>query len=116
MIRRMAVRYYLYNKRLFKKYSFLLILCMVPLLVGGIRLFAKEESGIATVVLCLTDGEDELAARAVGELTEEEKEEQAKLRKEYVALVHNNLRGQLQNISIQYPDGTVKPLKSKKEK
>ncbi len=29
-------------------------------------------------------------------LTEEEKEEQAKLRKEYVALVHNNLRGQLQ--------------------
>lgn len=49
-------------------------------------------------------------------LTEEEKEEQAKLRIEYVALVHNNLRGQLQNISIQYPDGTVKPLKSKKEK
>ena len=49
-------------------------------------------------------------------LTEEEKEEQAKLRKEYVALVHNNLRGQLQNSSIQYPDGTVKPLKSKKEK
>ena len=49
-------------------------------------------------------------------LTEEEKEEQAKLRKEYVALVHNNFRGQLQNISIQYPDGTVKPLKSKKEK
>ncbi len=49
-------------------------------------------------------------------LTEEEKEEQAKLRKECVALVHNNLRGQLQNISIQYPDGTVKPLKSKKEK
>ena len=49
-------------------------------------------------------------------LTEEEKEEQAKLRKEYVALVHNNLRGQLQNISIRYPDGTVKPLKSKKEK
>ncbi len=72
MIRGMAVRYYLYNKRLFKKYSFLLILCMVPLLVGGIRLLAKEESGIATIVLCLTDGEDELAARAVGELTEEE--------------------------------------------
>lgn len=49
-------------------------------------------------------------------LTDEEKEEQAKLRQEYVSLVHNNLRGQLQNISIQYPDGTVKPLKSKKEK
>ncbi len=49
-------------------------------------------------------------------LTEQEKEEQVKLRKEYVALVHNNLRGQLQNISVQYPDGTVKPLKPKSEK
>ena len=53
MIKRMLTRYYLWNKRLFKKYSFLLILCMVPLLVGGIRLLAKEESGIARVVLCL---------------------------------------------------------------
>ncbi len=49
-------------------------------------------------------------------LTEAEKEEQAKLRKEYITLVHNNLRGQLQNISIQYPDGTIQPLKSKNEK
>ena len=33
MIVRFLTRYYLLNKRLFKKYSFLLILCMVPLLV-----------------------------------------------------------------------------------
>lgn len=46
-------------------------------------------------------------------LTEEEKQEQAILRKEYVTLVHNNLRGQLQNISILNPDGTVTHLKDK---
>lgn len=50
------------------------------------------------------------------ELTEEEKAEQKQLRQEYVALVHNNLRGQLQSISVQYPDGSIVPLKSKKEK
>lgn len=46
-------------------------------------------------------------------LTEEEKGEQDKLRKEYVALVHNNLRGQLNNISIVEPDGSIHPLKPK---
>ena len=49
------------------------------------------------------------------ELTEEEKEEQAKLRKEYIMLVHNNLRGQLDNISIVEPDGNVRPLKPKNQ-
>lgn len=49
-------------------------------------------------------------------LSEEEKTEQAILRKEYIALVHNNLRGQLKNISVEYPDGTIKPLQSKGEK
>lgn len=47
----------------------------------------------------------------VRELTEEEKAEQKKLRTEYVKLVHDNLRGQLQNISIVEPDGTIRPLR-----
>ena len=32
------------------------------------------------------------------QLTEDEKKEQKKLRDEYIKLVHNNLRGQLNNI------------------
>lgn len=71
MIRRMLTRYYLLNKRLFKKYSFLLILCMVPVLVGGIRLLSTEDSGIARVVLCLPNPEDELASRIAAELVSE---------------------------------------------
>lgn len=55
-------------------------------------------------------------------LTEAEKAEQKKLRAEYVAAVRENLRGQLNNISIKNPDGTVTDLKiydkeaNKKEK
>lgn len=51
-------------------------------------------------------------SKSVG-LTDEEKEEQAILRKEYVQLVHNNLRGQLQNISLLNEDGTVTHLREK---
>lgn len=46
-------------------------------------------------------------------LTEEEKAEQARLRKEYVASVRANLRGQLDNITIINPDGTKENLGEK---
>lgn len=47
-------------------------------------------------------------------LTEAEKAEQAALRKEYVASIRGNLQGQLDNIRIQRPDGTIEKLKKKK--
>lgn len=40
-------------------------------------------------------------------LTPQEKDEQAKLRGEYIASVRNNLRGQLNQINIQQEDGSV---------
>ena len=46
-------------------------------------------------------------------LTDAEKEEQAKLRAEYVASVRNNLRSQLDNISIKEPDGSIVNLGEK---
>ena len=46
-------------------------------------------------------------------LTEEEKVEQAKLRAEYIASVRGNLKAQLDNISIQNPDGTITDLGEK---
>ena len=42
-------------------------------------------------------------SQAVG-LTEEEKEEQARLRQEYVAAIRGSLRNNLNNISIKEPD------------
>ena len=46
-------------------------------------------------------------------LTEEEKEEQARLRREYVASVRANLRGQLDSITIERPDGSKENLGEK---
>ena len=46
-------------------------------------------------------------------LTEEEKTEQALLRKEFVANVRNNLKAQLDNIDMQNPDGTISNLGEK---
>lgn len=51
-------------------------------------------------------------SQSVG-LTEEEKEEQAALRKEYVEAIRRNLRGTLNNISIQEADGTITDLGKK---
>ena len=46
-------------------------------------------------------------------LTPEEKAEQDKLRKEYIADIRKSLRGTLNNISIQEADGSVTDLGKK---
>lgn len=51
-------------------------------------------------------------SQAVG-LTEEEKEEQARLRQEYIAAIRGSLRNNLNNISIKEPDGTITDLGKK---
>ena len=48
-----------------------------------------------------------------GGLTEEEKKEQALLRKQYVADVKKNLAAQLNNIDMVNPDGSVENLGDK---
>lgn len=54
-------------------------------------------------------------AKAEG-LTPEESKEQQELRSEYIANIRANLRGQLNNISIQNEDGTVENLGEKYSK
>lgn len=46
-------------------------------------------------------------------LTDAEKEEQATLRKEYIANVRANLRGHLNQIDVQNEDGSVENLGEK---
>ncbi|MCR5799540.1 MAG: DUF896 domain-containing protein [Lachnospiraceae bacterium] len=46
-------------------------------------------------------------------LTDEEKEEQAALRKEYILSVRKNLRGQLDNIDIINKEGKIENLGKK---
>lgn len=57
---------------------------------------------------------NELYRRSKAEgLTEEEKKEQQLLRREYIEAVKANLRGQLNNISIQETDGSITDLGEK---
>lgn len=51
-------------------------------------------------------------SQAVG-LTEEEKEEQARLRREYIEAIRRNMRSSLNNISIKEKDGTITDLGKK---
>ena len=51
-------------------------------------------------------------SQSVG-LTPEEKDEQARLRKEYIAAIRANLRGTLNQISIKEPDGSITDLGKK---
>ena len=51
-------------------------------------------------------------SQSVG-LTEGEKEEQARLRQEYVAAIRGSLRNNLNNISIKEPDGSITDLGKK---
>lgn len=69
-MRRIGIRFWLLNKRLFKTYSFLVILCLVPALVAGVRLGAREDSGIAKILLYLPNPEDELASQIASGLME----------------------------------------------
>ena len=46
-------------------------------------------------------------------LSEEEKEEQAQLRKEYVESIRANMKSQLDSIVVQHPDGSREKLKDK---
>lgn len=58
---------------------------------------------------------NELARKSKSEgLSDEEKAEQAVLRRKYVNSVVGNLRGQLDNTTIVRPDGTKHPVKPKK--
>ena len=69
---------------------------------AGMEIFMKQEQ---------IDRINALYRKSQAEgLTEAEKEEQAMLRKAYVADVKRNLVAQLNNIDMQNPDGTVTNL------
>ncbi|MDD6073852.1 MAG: DUF896 domain-containing protein [Clostridium sp.] len=51
-------------------------------------------------------------SQSVG-LTEDEKAEQAALRKEYIEAIRKNMRGTLNSISIREKDGTITDLGKK---
>lgn len=65
----MLIRFALLQKRLFKRYSFLLMLCLAPLLAAGVGRLSAEDAGIAAVALYLPEG-DQTAAEISERLLE----------------------------------------------
>lgn len=51
--------------------------------------------------------------KAGEELTPEETEERTKLRRMYIDTVVGNLKGELENTTLVYPDGTKKKVSKK---
>lgn len=66
---RMLLRFTLLQKRLFKRYGFLFMLVLAPLLAAGVGRLSEESAGIATVALYLPEG-DEAAEEIAGRLLE----------------------------------------------
>ncbi len=67
-IKKVLLWYYMLNKRLFRKRGFVILLCLIPILVWGMQMISKEESGIMTVYLCAEDPEDPMTAEIVEKL------------------------------------------------
>lgn len=60
------------------------------------------------------DSINELARKSKSAgLSQEEKEEQARLRQEYIAAIRGNLRAQLDQIDVQEQDGSIVNLGEK---
>lgn len=66
---RMLLRFTLLQKRLFKRYGFLFMLVLSPLLAAGVGRLSQESAGIATVALYLPEG-DAAAEEIAGRLLE----------------------------------------------
>ena len=65
VLRNIAVRYVLLNKRLFRKISFIVILCAVPLLILALEAISSMHGGIVTVALVAKDASDPVAREVI---------------------------------------------------
>lgn len=70
---------FMLNKRLLHKKEFLILLCLIPLLVVGMVLFSKEDSGVVRILLCMEDEKDTLAEEIIEGMLEEDSIIQYKL-------------------------------------
>ena len=59
-MKRFLMRWYLLNKRLFKKPVFVLILCMVPILILALNAVTARSDGFVKIVLAAEDPSDDL--------------------------------------------------------
>lgn len=64
--------YYFLNKRLLKRVEFVIMLCLLPLLVFGVSIGAKQEKGILHILLLTEQNPDADANSVIKDLTTQE--------------------------------------------
>lgn len=64
----MAKWFLLLTKRLYKKASFIAILALIPILVLGLGIVAKQDSGFVTIALSQKDASDKISNEIIDEL------------------------------------------------
>lgn len=62
-MKQFLIRWYLLNKRLFKKPVFVLILCIVPILILALNVVTAHSDGFVKIAVAQEDPDDPLAAR-----------------------------------------------------
>lgn len=67
-LRRILVWLWLLTKRLYKKPTFLIILALIPALVLGYGMVAREDSGVVTIALAAEDNSDPMAQSIISDL------------------------------------------------
>lgn len=70
-MKRFWIWQYMINKRLLRKKEFVILLCLIPLLVWGITMISKEDSGVLTIALAMEE-EDGDAAPIIEEMLKED--------------------------------------------
>ena len=68
-MKRFLTRWYLLNKRLFKKPVFVLILCMVPILIVALNAVTNRSDGFVGIALAAEDPSDPMAAAITAKLS-----------------------------------------------
>lgn len=68
-VKKLGTWFYLLNKRLYKKVSFLVILFLIPVLVFALGIAAQEDSGFIRIALAQEDSDDPFATQLIDDLS-----------------------------------------------
>ena len=70
-IRRTFIWFWMLGKRLLKQWSFVVLLCLIPVLVPAVNMAMSEDSGLVHILLC-QEGDDATAKQIISSLTEQD--------------------------------------------
>lgn len=71
-VKKLFAWYWMFTKRLFRRYSFIFILLMIPISIPCVKMAMEQGNGVLTVALCSEDGNDALANEIMTKLASQD--------------------------------------------